>query len=133
LTYAKHIIMQFGKTVRKDKLPQQLAIDIMHRSVCNVMVGAVIYDYSGRLIGWGHNNSGPDGNGICAEKMAIRRANRSRLRGATIYIAGAWKCSGNYVVAKPCGSCYALLKKHGVSKVCNIRKDGTWEEWGIGD
>jgi len=117
--------------MRKDKLPEQLAIDLLPRSICNVRAAAVIVDKKGRIVSYGWNRShltGSDVGGICAEREAIRRSNRRRLRGATIYVAGQWRDSGNYVEARPCAICHALLVKHGIRKVRFTTKEGMWLE-----
>ena len=73
--------------MRKPAHASDLAVDILARSTCMVQVGAAIVDYKGSIISWGWNSSGPSGCGLHAEAHAIGRANRKRLRGATIYVA----------------------------------------------
>ena len=95
--------------MKKSSTPQQLAIDISRRSTCNVQVGAVIQDRSGRIVSWGWNNPGRDGKGQCAEAMAVERANPKRLKGSTIYIAGFRRRNKQIVYAKPCLSCLFFI------------------------
>ena len=112
--------------MKKDKLPQDLAIDLSGRSSCNVSVAAVIMDKDDRVVSWHWNNSGPDGNGMCAERGAIKRANPKRLPGSTIYVFGRWAHSGNQVTAIPCSECMALIRKHDLHYIWHSTKDGKW-------
>src|SRR5689334_8953855 len=97
--------------MRKPVNGAQLASEILARSSCAVQVGAAIADKHG-IFSWGWNSSGPDGYGQCAEQHAIARANRRRLTGATIYVAGVRRRNGRFVTSKPCGTCQRLIDKH---------------------
>lgn len=92
--------------------PRQLALDLIPRSICAVKVAAVIADRQG-IFSWGWNNSG-DGFGEHAEAAAIRRANKKRLEGSTIYIAGLRDRNSKPVNSKPCPACERLVKKWGL-------------------
>ena len=112
--------------MKKDKIPTELAIDLSGRSTCNVRVGCVIVDTEGRVVAWGWNHEGSDGLGECAEAFAIKRANRKRLVGASIYVFGQWGHSGNWVNAIPCMNCMALIRKYDLHYVYHSTKEGKW-------
>ena len=88
----------------------ELASEILARSSCSVQVGAAIADKRG-IFSWGWNSSGPDGYGQCAEQHAIVRANKKRLRGALLYVAGIRQRNGKPVPSKPCPECQKLIDK----------------------
>ena len=104
---------------------RELASEILSRSGCSVQVGAAIGDNTG-LFSWGWN-SPHIGYGQCAEKHAISRANRKRLRGSTIYVAGIRRRNGRFVPSKPCGSCQAVIDKWNL-KVVWRDSSGVWNE-----
>ena len=109
--------------------PRELAIELcLRRSSCQVQVAAVISDKKG-IFSWGWNNNG-NGKGLCAEKHAILRSNRSRLKGSVLTVAGRRKKSGNWVEAKPCVKrhCWSLVIKYGFKKVEFTMKTGEWIE-----
>lgn len=89
----------------------ELAAEILSRSSCSVQVGAAIADSHG-IFSWGWNSSGPDGYGQCAEQHAISRANKNRLYGALIYVAGVRNRNGKIVGTKPCEKCQKLIDKY---------------------
>lgn len=101
-----------------------LATEILSRSVCSVQVGAAIGDDRG-IFSWGWNSCGPSGMGQCAEQHAILRANKKRLRGANIYVAGMRKRNGKLVTSMPCAKCAALIKKWQL-EVRWREADGSW-------
>lgn len=103
--------------------PRQLAIDLLPRSTCSVQVGAVLTD--GNIYAWGWNSVG-SGFGEHAEAAAIRRANRSRLRGSVMCVASRRKRNGKTVCSKPCASCQKLLVKHGIIAYYQDA-DGSWK------
>lgn len=110
-------------------LPRELAKELcIRRSTCQVQVAAVISDKYG-IFSWGWNNSG-NGNGMCAEKHAIMHANRKRLRGAVLTVAGRRKKSRNWVEAKPCVKrhCWSLVIKYRFKKVEFTTRTGDWME-----
>ena len=105
--------------------PQQLAIDLLNRSVCSVQVAAVIFDNHG-IAAWGWNSQGSTGFGECAEIAAIRRSNRNRLFNSSIVVVGRRKRNGNIVITFPCGNCLKRLKKVGISTVILQDKQSNW-------
>ena len=105
--------------------PRKLVIDLLPRSICLVKVAAVIADRKGRILSWGWNSVGATGLGEHAEAAAIRRANRKRLEGATIYVAGEWRDRGKVVTAKPCWNCQRYVDCYGLDVVYRDR-DGKW-------
>ena len=113
--------------------PRQLAVDLLARSVCSVQVGAVLSDRHG-IFSWGWNFPIVSETGTHAEQHAFLRANRKRLRGATLTVAGQRRkqcgvSSGPMVYAKPCQEiCLPLAKKHGIDKIQFRNKLGEWEE-----
>ena len=115
------------------KPPRELVFDVLERSPCNmVQVGAVISDRWGNF-SWGRNHpvvmsNGPGGCGMCAERDAIKRANRNRLPGSTLTVAAKWRRSGNLVSrAEPCKKCMAVILSNGIATVEFITKSGVWE------
>ncbi len=100
-----------------------LASDILARSICSVQVGAAIEDKNG-IFSWGWNSEG-SGFGLHAEVHAIRRANRTRLRGATIYVASMRRRNSKTVTSKPCPECQKLIDKWGLNVVWR-NSDGEW-------
>lgn len=106
--------------------PSDLAVDLLNRSVCAVQCASVIFDRYG-IFSWGWNSAGSDGLGEHAEASAIRRANRARLAGASIAIAGRRKRNNKIVVAFPCTDCAARLSKVGVRDVWVQSKFGEWQ------
>ena len=101
-----------------------LALDIMERSTCSVRVGAAIEDKNGRIFSWAWNSPGA-GFGEHAEKAAIRRANRERLEGATIYVCSVRSKHGRPIYSKPCEECQNVIDKWGL-KVVYRSSDGEW-------
>lgn len=106
--------------------PSDLAIDLLNRSVCRIQCAAVLFDRHG-IFSWGWNSAGADGFGEHAECHAIRRANRNRLSGASIAIAGRRKRNSKIVTALPCASCLARLLKVELANVLVQSKDGIWQ------
>ena len=106
------------------KSPKILASDLVRRSTCAIRVSAVIADKRG-IFSWGHNHSGLTGLGEHAEVHAIKRANKHRLYGATIYVAGVYE-RGTLVKAKPCPACQALIDKYHLETLYRA-KSGKWE------
>ena len=113
--------------MQKPRDPRELAIDLLARSTCTVQVAAVLADSSG-IFSWGHNHVGFDGMGQHAEAEAIRRANRKRLRGATIYVAAVRKRNQKIVSACPCEDCYLRIAAAGVKKIYYRGASGEWCE-----
>lgn len=92
-----------------NKDPRELADALTRRSICAVQVSAVLADTHG-VFGWGWNSAGVTGLGEHAEAAAVRRANRKRLAGATIYVAARRRRNGKMVVAAPCLGCQTKLR-----------------------
>lgn len=110
--------------MRKPSTPQQLAVDILERSICAVQVGAVIADRHG-IFAWGWNHEGA-GHGMHAEQHAISRANPGRLRTSTIYVAGKRKRNGKIVNAEPCINCTGRIYTAGIYRVSWRNENGKW-------
>ncbi len=102
--------------MNKNRLPQDLAIDLLKRSQGLIFqVAAVIADKHG-IISWGWNHR--EGNGsIHAEIHAMSRANPKRLCNATIYVVCKGRSSTKLHNARPCNNCMLLIKKRGFMKV----------------
>jgi deoxycytidylate deaminase len=109
--------------MRKPASAKELAIDILARSNCSVMVGAAIEDHTG-IVSWGWNSVG-SGYGLHAEVHAIQRANRRRLAGATLYVASMRARTNKSITSKPCPDCQRLIDKWGLRIVW---RDAN-EEW----
>ena len=103
--------------------PEDLAIDLLGRSICAVQVSAVLADRS--IYSWGWNGV-HTGLGIHAEAHCLSRANRRRISQSTLYTAARRKKSGNVVTAKPCADCQALLRR--VKRVVYRDGDGSWQK-----
>jgi tRNA(Arg) A34 adenosine deaminase TadA len=97
-----------------------LVIDLLDRSVCSVQVAAVLYDAYG-IFAWGWNSVG-NGFGQHAEIHALSRANRRRLPGSTLVVAGRRR--GNVVPSPPCPACRLRLTK--VKSVQIQDRSGRW-------
>ncbi len=104
--------------------PRELALNLLHRSPCNIQVAAVLSDRNG-IFAWYWNNVG-DGFGMCAERKAIKQANRKRLKGAILTIAGRRKRNGRFVFCQPCLHCFNTAKRAGIKIVEHTTKDGNW-------
>ena len=105
--------------------PRELAIDLCSRSPCRVKMACVLSDGYG-IFNWGWNHPGPKGIGEHAEAMAIRRANRKRLKDSKATIAGYRGRTLGPVKSKPCEACQALLEVHGVERVEWMEQNGVW-------
>ena len=88
--------------------PAELALALLNRSQCSVQVAAVLVDSWG-IFAWGINHAG-NGFGEHAEAHCLRRANRSRLEGATMFVAARRKRNGRAVTARPCDACQRLVR-----------------------
>lgn len=103
---------------------RQLAVDLCYRSSCRIKMAAILSDKVG-IFSWGWNNPGPEGFGTHAEEHAINRANRKRLKGATITVAGFR--DRTIVFARPCEErCLPLLKRLGIKEVEFLDKGANW-------
>lgn len=104
--------------------PRWLAKELCDRSICAVRMAAVISDDEGIFaIGW--NSPGEDGLGLHAEEHAISRANRRRLKGARITVAGFRRTSK--VKSRPClEKCFPRIVKVGITEIDYHAKDGRW-------
>ena len=99
----------------KPRDPKELVIDLIPRSVCSVQVAAVIVDPYG-IHSWGWNSVGT-GFGEHAEAAAIRRANKKRLKGSTIYVASVRNRNNKAINSKPCPDCSRLILKWGLTVI----------------
>lgn len=106
--------------------PRQLAVDILLRSTCSVMVGAAITDAFGHITSWGWNSVGA-GFGEHAECSAIRRANKKRLYWGTIYVASQRRRNSKVIMSKPCDDCKRIIVKHRMDVVYRDA-NGEWIE-----
>lgn len=106
--------------------PRKLVIDLFPRSICLVQMTAVIADKHG-IFSWGWNSVG-DGLGEHAEAAAIRRANKKRLHGATIYVAGQRRRNKKSVPGYPCPDCFKLIRARGLHVVYRT----SFGTWGVG-
>lgn len=104
--------------------PKEIAESILFRSTCNVQVGSCI-SLNSRIISWGWNSSGFSGFGLHSEAHAIKRANKDRLEGATIYVASRRKANDRIVLSKPCEACQKLIDKYEL-KVKYRDAEGIW-------
>jgi deoxycytidylate deaminase len=111
--------------MKKPSNGADLAVDILGRSTCSVQVGAAIADKHG-IFSWGWNSVG-SGYGIHAEAHAISRANKRRLRGATIFVASKRTRSQKAITSKPCAECQRLIDKWEL-QVAWRDNDGGWYE-----
>lgn len=112
--------------MRKPASGRELAADILARSRCNVQVGAAIEDSNG-ILSWGWNSAGFEGFGLHAEAHAVMRANKKRLRGATIYVASVRERANKVIISKPCQDCRKLIDKWEL-KVFWRDNRGNWNE-----
>jgi|SRR3989344_335092 len=108
--------------------PKELAKDLLLRSDhYTFQLGAVIVDVRGRIISWGWNTCNRGiGSRLSghAEALAIRRANRKRLKGASIFVAGRARNTGSSITAKPCKNCQKILQHFGIVDVYFTTKSG---------
>ena len=110
--------------------PREIATTLLGRSVCSVQVAAVLRDRWG-VFAWGWNTMGPEGLGQHAEAHAIGRANRSRLEGATMFVAASRKRNGRNVTAQPCSACWRLTGAAGIRTVFFRNGEGKWQSLSI--
>jgi len=104
--------------------PRELAVALIGRSICTVQVAAVLADSNG-IFSWGWNSAG-SGFGEHAEAMCMRRANKKRVPGATLYVAAVRRKSGNTILAKPCVECQPLAAR--CARVVYRDAGGRWIE-----
>ena len=103
--------------------PQELAVDLLNRSVCSVAVAAVLADRRG-IFSWGWNSSGPTGYGEHAECHCFRRANKARISEATMYVAAVRARNWKPITARPCPRCQSVIRK--CNKVLWRDANGLW-------
>lgn len=76
-----------------------------------------------RVISWGynrrktHSRSPHPYKSLHAEFDAIRKCNPEDVYGSTIYVSRSKK-DGSPAMARPCPSCYSMLKQLGVKTIC---------------
>jgi len=108
---------------------RELALDLCLRSACHIKMATVCSDARG-IFAWGWNSSGRGGLGQHAEEHAIGRANRNRLHGCVVTVAGfRYRSKGqiSYVLSCPCKErCWPLLKRVGVKTIEFLHPDGHW-------
>lgn len=101
------------------------------RSQHKVSVAAVLSDNYG-IFAWGWNNPGRNGNGEHAEEAVFRRANKKRLQGAILTVAGIRRRRGKFfkfVFAKPCNErCFNLARKYCIKIIeCTTKETNIWK------
>ena len=112
-------------------IPRQLAIDLCRRSPCRTKMAAVLFDAWG-IFSWGWNFSGPHGLGMHAEDHCLHRANRRRLGGSRMVVAGLKPSGKGLVPSRPCEGCRTRLQASGVELVI-FHEDGEWVERMVGN
>jgi deoxycytidylate deaminase len=124
---AQSVSPGLGITQMTKPSPQSLALDLLSRSSCSVQVAAVIFDKHG-IFSWGWNHLGSSGLGEHAEIHAIKRANKRRLEGASIAVAGrrVRKLWNTVVPSMPCEACGRRLAKVGIREVWIQDRKGKW-------
>lgn len=84
-------------------------------------MAAVIFDNHG-VFSWGWNYV--DGiKSVHAEIHAINRANRRRLAGATIAVAGIQNSNGKLLLSLPCPACRRRIEGVGIVRI--VYQDST--------
>lgn len=106
--------------------PRELAINLCYRSKCRIKMAAVITDKNDRIFAWGWNSNG-NGSGMHAEQHAIERANRKRLAGSKITIAGIRSKNQKFVCSRPCVNCLTKIISNKISAIEFLKKDREWE------
>lgn len=104
--------------------PADLAELMMDRSTCSVQVGAVVVDSHG-IFGWGWNHMG-SGFGEHAEVACIKRSNKKRMKGATLWVASQRKKNGKPVFSRPCEKCQGWIESTGIKTVYWRDSDHSW-------
>ena len=108
--------------MRKDQGPKGLALALLGRSRLAVQMAAVISDREERIVSFGWNNDRQH-----AEVHAISRANRKRLEGSTITVAGVRGSSGALVFARPCDpGCMDRIRAVGIRCAVYRNKSDVW-------
>jgi pyrimidine deaminase RibD-like protein len=105
--------------------PDELCEKLLNRSTCSVQVAAVLVDGTG-IFGWGWNHMGADGFGEHAEVNALKRSNRSRIRGAALFVASRRQRNGKTITSKPCEKCQGWIEALEVGTVWWRGGDGLW-------
>lgn len=112
--------------MRTNVSPRELALDLLERSRCRVKMAAVLTDTDGFIFAWGWNHAGARGLGEHAEAHALSRANKKRVKGAKVTVAGKRKDA--YVKSLPClEKCFPMLVRAGVHEIEYHDKEGKWE------
>jgi tRNA(Arg) A34 adenosine deaminase TadA len=111
--------------------PEALALWIARRArdAPRYQMGAVIVDARGHRLAWGWCWRGAVGRSMHAEAHALTRANRARLPGSTIWIAGIRKGTGRVILARPCATCAQRILVNGLARVVYSTPTGWREEW----
>ena len=85
-------------------------------------IGSVLVK-GNRVISWGYNrdkthtDSPHEFKSIHSEWDTIRKCTPEDVRGATIYVSRSKK-DGTPALARPCSSCYSMLKDLGIRSIC---------------
>lgn len=97
-------------------------------------LGAVIFNRH-RIISAGYNRvystNGFDHQGVCAELLAIKKAPKELLKGASLLVCRTNK-SGTMGMSKPCKCCEKLIKKSKIKEVIYSTPNG-WERYSVDD
>lgn len=114
--------------------PKELAFLVARRAndfqTSPYQLGAVLADKWGVFAwGWCHRGDRPYLRSVHAERHAIERANPSRLKRATLYVAGQRRNSGRVILAAPCLDCQVLIEEKAIPQVVftNPNEVGLWQ------
>ena len=107
----------------KPRDPRELVVDLLPRSICSVQVAAVLADRYG-IFSWGWNSVGK-GEGEHAEAAVIRRANKRRLNGSTLYVASQRRRNEKTIMSAPCVACHELITNWDM-KITYRDQNGDW-------
>lgn len=110
------------------------AIKVAKRStIKRFKTGAVIVDRNGAIVslGWSHMTDRRMAQyySMHAELHAILRAEKSRLKGATMYVATIVGKSGNVTSAKPCPACEGVIASVGIKDVVFTERKVLRKKW----
>lgn len=99
------------------ELAHYLARRVRDYHSCRYQIGAVLEDRAGKIFSWGWSHKDNLRPSIHAEHHALLRANKVRVRGAVMYIAGLRRYTERIILARPCLHCLARIVAFDVSKV----------------
>ena len=103
------------------KDPKEIARALCRRSdLRSFQHGAVLFDGHG-VFAWGWSNfrskRSNEFRTLCAERHALQRANKRRLGGALLVVAGIRRKSGTLILSKPCALCEKAIREAGIKTV----------------